>query len=144
MTDQRAVEAAYDALHDKDVDPEWHRDEIQPSLASFTLPMIAKATGVSTSAAAKWRAGRAGPHPRHWAALGEMVGADDGASPVPVQVLGVGKTGTLSGVAALTSSGQGFCALLTCSGVDCWGYGDNGELGNGTLIVGSAVPVQVR
>ena len=74
MKEQRAIEAAYSALHGRGVDPQWYRDQIQPGLASFTLPMIAKATGVSTSAASKWRAGRALPHVRHWDALAELVG----------------------------------------------------------------------
>jgi hypothetical protein len=60
---------------DPAIDPAWYRAEIRPLLAGFTLPAIAKAVGVSTSAAAKWRAGRAIPHQRHWAALAELVGA---------------------------------------------------------------------
>ena len=45
-------------------------------------------------------------------------------SDVPVAVVGVGGTGTLSGVASVTSSvgGPGYCALLHSGGVDCWGY----------------------
>jgi len=56
-------------------DEEWYRKVIAPQLATLTLPAIAKATGVSTSAASKWRAGRAVPHPRHWAALATLVEA---------------------------------------------------------------------
>ena len=42
----------------------------------------------------------------------------------PVQVAGVGGTGTLSGVASLTAGRLGsFCALLSSGGVDCWGDG---------------------
>ena len=36
-----------------------------------------------------------------------------------------------------------YCALLTSSGVDCWGYGYDGELGNGTFSE-SATPVAVE
>lgn len=76
MKEQRAIEAAYSALHCGGIDPQWYRDQIQPGLASLSLPMIAKATGVSTSAAAKWRAGRAIPHVRHWDGLAGLVGKD--------------------------------------------------------------------
>jgi alpha-tubulin suppressor-like RCC1 family protein len=69
-------------------------------------------------------------------------------SAVPVQVKGVGGTGTLSGVASLTttdSDSAGYCVLLTSGGVDCWGLGSSGELGDGqSYTIGSAVPVQVE
>jgi alpha-tubulin suppressor-like RCC1 family protein len=71
-------------------------------------------------------------------------------SAVPLAVKGVGGTGTLSGVANLTSdgSGSGYCALLTSGQVDCWGDGEYGQLGNGTFDMtspyGSAVPVAVK
>ena len=68
-------------------------------------------------------------------------------SATPVQVVGVGGTGTLSGVSSLASDNAGYCALLTSGGVDCWGDGENGQLGNGTFYTsgndGSATPVQV-
>jgi len=68
-------------------------------------------------------------------------------SAFPVAVTGVGGTGTLSGVASLTSADHSFCALLTSGGVDCWGYGADGQLGNGTFYTGtqpgSAFPVAV-
>jgi len=66
---------------------------------------------------------------------------------VPVAVEGVGGAGILSGVASLTSDGGGYCALLTSTGVDCWGDGYIGELGDGHFTPdeeGSAVPVQVE
>jgi hypothetical protein len=71
---QRMAEITYGAANREAPDPEWYGATVQPLLAGFTLPVIAKATGVSTSAAAKWRAGRATPHIRHWAALAELVG----------------------------------------------------------------------
>jgi hypothetical protein len=49
---------------------------VTSGLATVTLPAIAKATGMSTSAAAKLRAGRRVPHPRHWAALASLVWAE--------------------------------------------------------------------
>ena len=68
-------------------------------------------------------------------------------SAIPVQVVGVGGTGTLSGVESLANDAQGYCAILTSGDVDCWGYGQYGELGNGTFYTsgdeGSATPVQV-
>jgi alpha-tubulin suppressor-like RCC1 family protein len=40
-------------------------------------------------------------------------------------------------------NGGGYCALLQSSGVDCWGFGDDGELGNGSDS-NSATPVTVE
>ena len=74
MRAQRMAQSAHRASDHPLVDPEWYGTTVQPLLAGFTLPAIPKATGVSTSAAAKWRAGRATPHVRHWAALAELVG----------------------------------------------------------------------
>ncbi len=52
--------------------------------------------------------------------------------------------GTLSGVKALTGDSAGSCALLTSGEQACWGYGANGELGNGVPgDEGSAMPVEV-
>jgi alpha-tubulin suppressor-like RCC1 family protein len=69
-------------------------------------------------------------------------------SATPVAVEGVGGTGTLTGVASLVSDNDGYCAVLTSSGVDCWGNGHDGELGNGTFYshspYGSATPVAVE
>ena len=65
----------------------------------------------------------------------------------PVAVVSTSGSGTLSGVASLTGNGGGYCALLTSGGVDCWGYGGSGELGNGKFYTsgnqGSAKPVAV-
>jgi hypothetical protein len=56
----------------EDFDPDWFRSSVLPDLVTVTLPTIAKATGMSTSAAAKVRAGRRVPHARHWAALAHL------------------------------------------------------------------------
>ena len=72
--------------------------------------------------------------------------AGSGGSAVPVQVDGVGGAGTLFGVASLMGGGDGYCAVLSTSEVDCWGYGPDGELGNGQYYStpdGSALPVEV-
>jgi alpha-tubulin suppressor-like RCC1 family protein len=78
---------------------------------------------------------------------GQFYTTGNEGSAVPVQVVGVGGTGTITGVASLTSAGDGACALLTSGGVDCWGWGGLGQLGNGQFYTtgneGSAVPVQV-
>jgi hypothetical protein len=55
-----------------------------------------------------------------------------GGSAIPVKVKGVGGSGSLTRVVAVRwSPGDGnFCAIVTSGGVDCWGYGQSGELGN--------------
>jgi hypothetical protein len=56
---------------------------------------------------------------------------DNPCSTTPVTVIGTSATGALSQVASLVGEGETMCALLTTSGVDCWGYGPNGQIGNG-------------
>jgi len=63
-----------------------------------------------------------------------MMGID---SDVPVAVSG------LSGALAVASDGDhSYCAVLTSGGVDCWGQGTDGELGNGAT-ADSDTPVAV-
>ena len=66
-------------------------------------------------------------------------------STVPVAVVSTSGTGALTGVRSLTTDDEGYCALLDSGGVDCWGAGNEGELGGGapTVDLGSAVPVAV-
>ena len=64
-------------------------------------------------------------------------------SPTPVNVVGTTGTGTLGEVARLVGEGASMCAVLTSGGADCWGYGNNGQLGNGSDS-DSAVPTPVR
>ena len=71
-THQRAQQAVYDAETDGTTDLDWYRSTVQPKLAAISLTSIARATGVSTSAASKWRAGRTAPHARHWPALAQL------------------------------------------------------------------------
>ena len=54
-----------------------------------------------------------------------------GESATPVAVVGVGGTGTLTGVASLGSDGKGMCAVLTSGGVDRWGYGPTASSATG-------------
>jgi len=69
-------------------------------------------------------------------------------SATPVAVKAAGGTGSLTGVRSLVGGVFGYCALLTSEGVDCWGYGEDGQLGNGTFYTdspyGSAIPVAVK
>lgn len=44
---------------------------------------------------------------------------------------GAAQSPGLSGVVSVVGDGSTNCALLTSGGVDCWGLGDDGELGNG-------------
>jgi alpha-tubulin suppressor-like RCC1 family protein len=59
-------------------------------------------------------------------------------SDVPEAVKGLSDAKTVVG----GSEYADYCALLTTSHVDCWGYGSDGELGNGTT-TSSDVPVSV-
>jgi alpha-tubulin suppressor-like RCC1 family protein len=60
----------------------------------------------------------------------------------PVQVLGAGGTGTLTGVAGLAAGLQHVCAAKTDGTAWCWGLNDKGQLGDGTSTTRSS-PVQV-
>jgi hypothetical protein len=76
-TDQRAEQEQWARVHRGPThDPEWFTARILPRLTAVTLTRSAHATGMSTSAASKVRAGRRVPHPRHWQALVELVGID--------------------------------------------------------------------
>jgi alpha-tubulin suppressor-like RCC1 family protein len=81
---------------------------------------------------------------------GQLGDGVDAASTTPVAVVGVGGPGELTGVAKVVGGiGAGdYCALLISGGVDCWGYGYDGELGDGTFTTtgsaGSATPVAVE
>jgi CRISPR-associated endonuclease Cas1 len=73
---QRKEELAFEesSAGETGLNAAWFESVIRSRLSTFTLPTIAKRAGVSTSAAAKWRAGRRIPHPRHWTVLAELVG----------------------------------------------------------------------
>jgi alpha-tubulin suppressor-like RCC1 family protein len=64
-------------------------------------------------------------------------------SNVPVQVVGVGGTGLLSGVTAIRAGGYHTCAVTTTGAVDCWGWNYGGALGNNSTVELSEFPVQV-
>ena len=71
---------------------------------------------------------------------GELGNGTETPSDLPVVARGV--TDAVSVTSDYAEYGQSaFCALLSTGGVDCWGYGEYGELGNGGF--GSEVPVAV-
>ncbi len=72
---------------------------------------------------------------------GQLGNAASLSSTTPVQVVGVGGTGTLSGVSAIAPGGSHVCAVVS-GAVDCWGTGTSGQLGNGASVT-SNTPVQV-
>lgn len=76
---------------------------------------------------------------------GQLGNAHSGAgagSAAPVAVVGVGGTGTLSGITGLSSGNFITCATLSNTSATCWGHGGNSQLGNGTT-TDSNVPVTV-
>jgi transcriptional regulator with XRE-family HTH domain len=54
-------------------DIEWYSEQIAPRLAGLSLTEIARALGVSTSSASKFRRGLRVPASRHWTALTSLV-----------------------------------------------------------------------
>ena len=78
-----------------------------------------------------------------WGTLGNGLTS---TSAVPVRVVDTTGTGTLSGVVAVQGGeyDHSFCATLTSGRVACWGYGETGEMGNGTEFQTNDVPVYVR
>jgi alpha-tubulin suppressor-like RCC1 family protein len=61
---------------------------------------------------------------------------------VPQQVVGVGGSGTLSGVTWLAAGAKHTCAVNVSGGIWCWGLNDKGQLGDATTADRSA-PVAV-
>ena len=74
---------------------------------------------------------------------GELGNNSTTESNVPVQVVGVGGSGLLSGIASIAAGGAHTCALSTTGAVYCWGYNFYGQLGNNST-TGSNVPVQLE
>ncbi|MDP1834097.1 MAG: hypothetical protein Q8L11_04185, partial [Candidatus Moranbacteria bacterium] len=59
----------------------------------------------------------------------------------PVQVLGVGAVGTLTGITQVRGGYAHTCALGTEGAVFCWGYNGMGQLGDGSTVQ-RTVPIQ--
>ena len=54
--------------------PPWFTRDVLPAPSAASLTTIARATGMSTSAASRVRSDQRVPHPRHWEPLAELVG----------------------------------------------------------------------
>jgi CRISPR-associated endonuclease Cas1 len=78
---QLMARLAWEDKHEDVPDAEWYLANIAPKLLDVSLPAIAAATGVSTSAASKFRRGLRVPSPRHWEKLAQLVGL---TGPAPV------------------------------------------------------------
>lgn len=89
MVRQRAAQAAWDSARAREAhDPEQFVREVLPGLRAVSLTQIARATGMSTSAASKIRSGKSVPHPRHWQHLSGLAteghrDSNEEASPPP-------------------------------------------------------------
>ena len=91
---------------------------------------LISAPGLRTAPCSLPEGSTAGETTKPTASLGN--GTTTADSDVPTAVVGLGGVGTLTGVTSLVDKEYGFCALLGTGGVDCWGYDEYGELGNGT------------
>ena len=74
---------------------------------------------------------------------GELGDGTTTNSPTPVEVQGVGGSGTLSGVVAIAGGYDHSVALRLNGSVVAWGDNDEGQLGNGTT-TNSFTPVKVQ
>jgi alpha-tubulin suppressor-like RCC1 family protein len=61
----------------------------------------------------------------------------------PVQVVGLGGTGFLTGVSDMSVGGSHTCAVKTDTSVSCWGRNDRGQLGDDTT-TDRLTPAQVK
>jgi alpha-tubulin suppressor-like RCC1 family protein len=128
------------------------------STANSSTPAEVKDVGGSgpLSGVKAIAAGHYGDDPEHTCAVMSGGGVDcwggndagqlgDGnttESSTPVEVKGVGGSGTLSGVEAIAAGDNQTCALTSGGGVDCWGGNDVGQLGDGSTVE-SSTPVVV-
>ena len=82
-------------------------------------------------------------HMKCWGdnSYGELGNGTTTTSDVPVSVKNI--TTATAVVGGVFPGADGFCAVLSTEHLDCWGYGDGGQLGNGTT-ASSDVPVAVH
>jgi alpha-tubulin suppressor-like RCC1 family protein len=66
-------------------------------------------------------------------AYGQLGNSSTTDSSTPVEVLGVGGTGHLTGVTEIDADGQFTCALINDGTVRCWGHDQAGQLGIGSI-----------
>ncbi len=80
-----------------------------------------------------------------WGAnLTGQLGTGNGtASKTPVSVVDQAGTGTLAGITQISSGDEFTCALNGSGALQCWGFGDYGELGD-TKFSTSATPLTVK
>jgi len=74
--------------------------------------------------------------------IGQLGNGTTTNSHTAVEVLGVGGTGVLSGISAISVGTQVICALSTAGNVYCWGDNSSGEIGNNST-TNSYTPVEV-
>jgi len=71
---ERLSRLSWEDEHRATRDTHWYLSSIAPRLSAVSLRAISSATGVSLSAASKFRRGIHVPAPRHWGALAVLVG----------------------------------------------------------------------
>ncbi|HXA73720.1 MAG TPA: hypothetical protein VNV83_05720, partial [Acidimicrobiales bacterium] len=116
-----------------------------PSVASITQMGLASYALTTSGNVYSWGSNAQGQ-------LGNGSNADIGFAPpslqdsqtTPTEVLGVGGTGHLSGIASLTAVSGTVYALSTLGNVYAWGLAQDGQIGNGTAPFGQSTPVEVE
>lgn len=74
---------------------------------------------------------------------GQLGNGTEASSDVPVAVHGITNAKAIVEDSDNGSNGGSFCALLSTGHIECWGYNNDGELGNGSTIT-STLPVAVK
>jgi alpha-tubulin suppressor-like RCC1 family protein len=110
-----------------------------PNVAAATLANVLSVAGDSPGGA--FCAVLSTGHVDCWGynSSGQLSNGTTTSSDVPVSATGI------TNAKGVTTDGDGgsFCAVLSTGHVDCWGFNNYGELGNGTT-TSSDVPVAVK